>query len=762
MRTRPRLPTLLLLCTLPILPIQTALAAPAADDDRATPLALPRLSGPITLDGFSDEPAWQAIESLTLTMHVPTFEGAMTEKTEIRVAYDDDYLYVAGRLYDSNPAGVQAVDLERDGGSMSNDWFGIALDTFNDNENALEFWTTPAGIRTDAAISNDAEGESPFNMSWNTFWDAAVQKNSQGWFAEIRIPFSSLRFQDWDGKVIMGLTVVRFIARKNEYIIFPAIPPKWEWSFHKPSLAQDVVFEGIYSRNSIYITPYLLGGMKQLPQLNESETAYDLTSQPNRNLGLDVKYGLTSNLTLDLTLNTDFAQVEADDPQINITRFSLFFPEKRLFFQERASIFNFSTGGPTGPLYSRRIGLYDIGDYDYRPVPIYGGARLMGRIGNWDVGLLDMQTAQAEFSVTGDSDDSTITVPSENFGVLRLRRQVFNPYSYAGGILTSRVGLDGTYNYVLGVDGTIRLFGDNYLAFGLAQTLDNRSDPSSLLDANRIWVNWMNRANEGFSYDLGFGRRGPHYIPRMGFEVYQDYFVLVRQLSYAWLPGEKSRTLRHTLALDYYFIFRNTDNTLESAELGPVWKYEGKNGSFGRLWVKERYENLTDTLSLPEGTCVPTGRYSFYEVGGEYRTPWGQLLHSGFNFKAGPFYDGWYLSMGVTPEWAVSPHLTLSGNYQPTWARFPNRSQAFSVHLAGLLVKLAINSKFTARTYIQYNSAIDAVIVNLRLRYNPREGTDLYLVYNDNLNTKRQREEPVLPFSDTRAVLLKYSTTFLR
>lgn len=755
----PRLSTLLLLCMLPIIPLQPTLAARGADDDRTTPLILTRLSGPITLDGPSDEPAWLAIEPLPLTMHQPIFEGAMTERTEIRVAYDDDYLYVAGRLYDSNPSGIQAVDLERDGGNMSNDWFGIALDTFNDNENALEFWTTPAGIRTDAAISNDAEGESPFNMSWNTFWDAAVQKNSQGWFAEIRIPFSSLRFQDWDGKVIMGLTVVRMIARKNEVIIFPAIPPKWEWSFHKPSVAQDIVLEGVYSRNSIYITPYLLGGMDQLPQLNEAETAYDLTNQPNRNMGLDVKYGLTSNLTLDLTLNTDFAQVEADDPQINITRFSLFFPEKRLFFQERASIFNFSTGGPTGPFYSRRIGLYDIGNNDYRPVPIYGGVRLVGRIGNWDVGLLDMQTTAADFVV---DDDSTVSVPSENFGVLRLRRQVFNPYSYAGAMLTSRIGQDGQYNHVLGVDGTIRLFGDNYLVFGLAQTLDSQIDSSSPLDANRIWVNWMNRANQGFSYDLGFGWRGPDYIPRMGFEVYQDYFVLVRQLSYAWLPGEKSRTLRHTLALDYYFIFRNADRILESSEVGPVWKYEGKNGSFGRFWVKERYEELTDTLSLPEDTYVPTDRYRFYEVGGEYRTPWGQLLHSGFNFKAGPFYDGWYLSMGVTPEWAVSPHLTISGNYQPTWARFPNRNQAFDVHLAGVRVKLAINSKLSARTYIQYNSDDNAIGINFRFRYNPREGTDLYLVYNEGLNTDRHLAGLVLPLSNARSVLLKYSITFLR
>ncbi len=164
MRT-PRLSTLLLLCLLTILPFQTALAAPGPDDDRATPLALPRLSGPITLDGLSDEAAWQAIEPLPLTMFEPIFEGAMTERTEIRVAYDDDYLYVAGRLYDSEPHRIQAVDLVRDASSLQNDWLGIILDSFNDNENALTFWTNPAGTRFDFSVSNDVTGNNWYNSS---------------------------------------------------------------------------------------------------------------------------------------------------------------------------------------------------------------------------------------------------------------------------------------------------------------------------------------------------------------------------------------------------------------------------------------------------------------------------------------------------------------------------------------------------------------------------------------------------------------------
>lgn len=207
---------------------------------------LPRLQGPIQLDGLSDEPAWQAIEPVPLTMHAPIFEGTMTERTEIRVAYDDDYLYVAGRMYDSDPTGIQAVDIVRYASNFQNDWLFIILDSFNDNENALGFATNPAGVRTDFTISNDFQRVRDFNNSWSTFWDAATQRNDQGWFAVLRIPFSSLRFQDDHGEVIMGLTVFRYIARKGESHIFPAIPPNWgTYSFWKPSQAQRVHCTGV-------------------------------------------------------------------------------------------------------------------------------------------------------------------------------------------------------------------------------------------------------------------------------------------------------------------------------------------------------------------------------------------------------------------------------------------------------------------------------------------------------------------------------------
>ena len=306
------------------------------------PFSIQRLEGPIDLDGMSNEPAWEGITPLELTVYQPVYKAAPSQPTEIRVAYDDDYVYVSGRMYDSNPHGIRGNSLYRDE-YAGDDTFSIILDTFNDNENMLWFATTPTGVRFDWAVANDAQISSDFrgaiNSSWNTFWDAASIVTDQGWFAEIRIPFSSLRFQDQNGKVVMGMSAYRYIARLNERHMYPDTPPNWSLGWAKASEAQDVVFEGVYNKKPLYVTPYVSGGSRFVNELNDAETTYLSDTDFTREAGVDLKYNLTSNLTMDLTVNTDFAQVEADDEQVNLTRLSLFFPEKRQFFQERAGHF---------------------------------------------------------------------------------------------------------------------------------------------------------------------------------------------------------------------------------------------------------------------------------------------------------------------------------------------------------------------------------------------------------------------------------------
>ncbi len=712
---------------------------------------LSRINGSVTLDGLSNEPAWEGIEPLPVIEHAPDFGNEPSERTEIFVAYDDDFLYVAGRLYDQEPSKIQENSKQRDSGDPSSEWFGIVIDSFNDKENALAFFTTPAGLRWDAAVFNDAQQNPgttspPLNFSWNTFWDVATVRNGEGWFAEMSIPFSSLRFQDNNGRVVMGIICRRKIARKNESVIFPAIPPDWGfWSKFKVSQAQEVVFENIYSHKPLYIAPYVLGGFGRYHELNEEETAYKRFDDFEHELGLDVKYGLTNNLTLDITLNTDFAQVEADEQQVNLTRFSLFFPEKRLFFQERSSNFDFSFGGPNRLFYSRRIGLHEG-----KPVRIYGGARLVGRVGPWDVGAFNMQTASIE------------ELPSENFGVYRLRRQVFNPYSYVGSIVTTRIGTDGSYNTAYGLDGIFRLFRNDYLTLKWAQTFETEQENNPFsLNPSRLCVNWERRTIKGLGYNSIFSYSGPDYNPGIGFEIRGNFTCFYNELWYGWFPEEKSAIFRHKVFLDELLVLCNTDGATETAYLGPGYEFETRSGYEGRIMTDLSYENVPEPFSFSDDAEVPEGKYFYYGLKGEFNTPSSKPIYTKVNLDAGSFYDGRRITLGLSPRWNTSSSLELGGSYQFNRVTFPDRDQHFTAHIGGLRILYMLNTRFSATAFIQYNSAVDAVITNIRLRYNPREGNDLYLVYNEGLNTNRYYgEDPVLPFTDNRTIMLKYTYTF--
>ena len=738
--TRPRI-----LC----LALGTALSgsATAQPESPAEPLIIPRINGPATLDGFSNEPAWENIAPLPLTMYQPNAGSAPSERTEIRLAYDDENLYAAGRMYDQTPDEIRAPSKKRDQIGPANDWFAVILDTFNDNENALAFFTSPTGLRTDLAVFNDAQGVFPANVSWNTFWDVATKRNADGWFAEMRIPLSSLRFQTKAGRAEMGLILMRIIARNFEFDTFPAIEPKWGFfGTMKPSVARKIVLEGLQSKKPFYVTPYLLGGGERAFSLDETESAYAREDRPTFEAGLDIKYGPTSNLTLDLTLNTDFAQVEADNQQINLTRFSLFFPEKRMFFQERSSIFDFGFGEANRLFYSRRIGIHDGS-----PVRIYGGARLVGRTGGWDIGMLDMQTAPFE------------EVSSENFGVFRARRQVFNPYSYVGGIVTSRIGAGGDYNTSYGLDGIMRLFGDDYLDIKWAQTFENDSEKnSSALDPARVYVNWERRSLNGVAYALNYSRAGSSYDPGIGFEMREDFTRFGGRFLYGWMPGVESPILRHQTFVDVFAFLNNSDGQVESAEIFPQFRLQTKTGATLDAGLKFSYEDVSEAFSLSDDADVPAGEYRFYGVSSRLQLPRSGALSSVATLDAGSFYDGWRVSWGVEPTWNVSSSLELSGAYGLNWISFPERDQRFVTSLAQLRALVMFSVKLSLSAFVQYNSAADLVIANVRLRYNPREGNDFYVVYNEGRNTDRFREIPTLPQTSARTLLLKYTYTFAR
>jgi len=701
----------------------------------------PRISSPIRLDGRVDDAAWMAIEPLRAVMSSPTFGAEPSEPTELRIAYDDDYLYISGVLHDSAPDGIRATTLQRDDGSLSSDWLAVTIDGYRDRENALGFGVTPAGVRSDAEFPDDAEA-SP-NFAWNAFWDAAAARTDTGWSAEIRIPFTSLPYQpDETGRVVMGITVWRNIGRKSEIVSWPAIEPLWASSVVKASQTGDVVFHGLARRRVIHATPYLLAGGSRTPILSTGGESWVPEALGVREVGLDVKFGITANLTLDLTVNTDFAQVEADDQAVNLTRFSLFFPERRLFFQERAGIFAFDTGDSDRLFYSRRIGLLDD-----RPVRIYGGARIVGRIGEWDVGLLNMQTASA-----GDA--------TQNASALRLRRRLHNASSYAGGMVTTLMGNDGRHNVAAGADLTLNLTGQNFLSVNAAHSWSDE-DPSGLELADRglARIRVERRGLDGFGMDVAVARAGSRYDPALGFLQRRDFTRIGDVVGWGWRAGDGSPVLRHRLAFRGVSFFRNDGLTLESLEAGPEWTLDMKST---RRWVASatvREERVARAFGIA-GASIPAGEYGWVEGRLAHSQPTGALLRGTLAIEGGRFYDGHRIGFSASPTWSVSRHLELNGLYQASRITFPGRfpgKEQTTTQVARLRTRVMFSGSLSTAFFVQYTSAADLVTLNARLRYNRREGQDLYLVFNDGLNTDRAAFAPALPLSAGRTLLLKYS-----
>jgi hypothetical protein len=734
----------------------TAIAASLTFANAQESLTIPKIQGEFKFDGVVNDACWQNLQPLPMVMHTPVFGNPPTEKSEVMIGYDNTYIYVGARLYDSEAANMLVTSKKRDEISGSNEAFTIIFDSFNDKENALAFSTTPSGLRSDFTVLNDAIATNPrnppTNESWNTFWDVKTTRDANGWYLEMRIPSSSMRFKENNGNVVMGVIFSRRIAHKNETDVFPPIPPEWgEYSKYRPSKAQEVLFEGLESKKPFYITPYAIAGYQQDYVLNEAGTAYEMNASPKLNAGLDAKYGLTNNLTLDVTLNTDFAQVEADDEQINLTRFSLFFPEKRTFFQERSSIFNFGFEGRSNLFYSRRIGL-NKGEQ----VPILGGARITGMAGKWDIGFLDLQTNSFD-----PSDTSQSSLPSENFGVLRLRRQVINKNSYVGGILTSRLGMDGSFNVSYGVDGIFKLFKNDYFNFKLAQVMaENAANKPGSLDPTRLFFNWKRYNDKGLGYDFTYTRSGKDFKPEMGFQQRSDYSFYAGSLQYGWIPGEGALLMNHKFELNAEVYSDNLSGDVQSSETELAYKFNFKSGYNGMVAVKNSFENVEEDFSFSEDANVPAGKYSFYYFETHLHSPQSNTLIMNLDAVAGDFYDGKRITIGLEPQWSIGSSVQLSLGYEYNRVKFPEREQDFTGNITRFKALVMFTTKLSVSSFVQYNSTENNIATNLRFRYNPREGNDLYIVFNEGRNTYRELEEPSLPAVNNRSILFKYTYTF--
>ncbi len=706
------------------------------------------------LDGKPFEAAWEQIHSKVLFMLNPISGGASTQKSEAKVGFTEKYLYAAGYLYDNEPDKIRASSKKRDEISLTNDFFGLILDTYNDKENAVTFSTNPNALRLDYQIFNDGQGDFPVEISWNTVWEVETSKNSEGWFVEMRIPLSSLRYSIKDGKVQMGLSIFRYISRLSEWDIYPKISNEWGfWSWAKASQYEDISLSGIKSINPLYFSPYLLGGLEQKNTLNDSSTAYSGSNQWEKQIGLDMKIGLSKSLTLDLTANTDFAQVEADNQQLNLTRFSLFFPEKRQFFLERSSIFDFKFGNTGQLFYSRNIGLFEG-----QKIPIWGGGRMTGRAGLWDIGVMSLQTAPLN-----DEETDLEILPSMNNSVIRLRRKIpINSNSYLGGLVTSKVDVNGKYNVSYGLDAIVNLFKNDYLNVAVASTTESDLEPGKeFMELSELYVQWERRTYKGLSYNLNYTRSGNSFNPALGFQFRSDFSLYGANVAYGFIPGDKSKHLKqHQFSIETNTYLKNIDNSVETVNITPRYSFATKKDHSFSFRIPTLFEYNIDTFHLSDDVYVPAGSYSFSDFHFSYDTPQGKFISFSTGFSAGKFYDGNEILFYFGPTLTPGGSWILNLNYNYNDINFSERNQRFIAQFFSFSALYMYSTKTSASSFIQYNNLDKQFVWNVRFRYNPKEGNDLYLVYNDFINSSRNDYSPNLPFSNQRTILIKYTHTF--
>jgi hypothetical protein len=719
------------------------------------PIAIPKGEGTLVLDGLSEEPLWDQAYSVPFIVYRPVWGMEPSETTELLVTYDESYLYIAGRCYMKDVNTLVARNLVRDGW-RGDDWMTFHVDSRFDRQNALVFSIYPLGSRYDAAVSNDAVdlGTSSFNQDFNMIWEAASVINEEGWFYELKIPLYNLRFKTLEeGKIYMGISAARTLQHHQEVHQFPAIPLDVMDPMSKPSFKQPVVLEGIPKQKLFWLTPYTLLSRSRT-FLPAAGSGFEKKLDYNRQLGLDAKIGLSSYLTLDVSVNPDFAQVEADDQLINLTRFSLFFPEKRLFFQEAAGLFDFNLGNNTQLFYSRRIGI-DQG----RLTPIYGGLRMTGK---WnertDIGVLSMQSAPVEDALGGRRE-------AENFSVLRLRTRMFNERSFVGMMLTQRLSR-AIQNYALGTDAMINPINNQYILLSAAQTFERENQQYKYgVERGRYTLSWENRQSNGWHHRLSYVYSGKDFDPGIGFVDRSHFHQWSGNLNYGSFAGsqqEKFQYKRWTL-LNFSGFMQPGTQIWETVTLGSSLLLRTFNGVDWNVSSLYQREFLESPIDFGNGVVIEPGVYGFTDFGIAYFPPTFRNFRSTIRLSEGGFFNGRRFQGSLNPVFNFGKHWEIRTLYTYTRLRFPEWDLYRNLHLGRLQVNFALDLHLSVAWILQYNSAVNQYFNNFRFRYNFKDGHDLYLVWNENfLVQNRPSLEGLLPEKGDQALILKYNYTFDR
>ena len=693
------------------------------DAEGKTTVRAVRVAAPLRVDGLLDEALYRSMTPLSDFIQSEPQAGApATEKTEVWISFDDEHVYVSMRASESQPGRMVVSEMRRDSNQVQqNENFAFALDTFYDRRNSFNFVLNPMGGRLDG--QNNNEGTS-YNGDWNPIWNFAVRRSADGWTAEAAIPFKSIRYRAGRAQ-IWGLQLRRTSRWKNEYAFLTHVPDGSNQNglSRMSSAATLVGIEAPPTSRPLDIKPYATSNLTS-----------DMTASPQRrndpgaDYGFDVKYGLTQGLTADLTYNTDFAQVEADEQQVNLTRYSLFFPEKRDFFLENQGLFNFgsalnwngSAGDTPVLFYSRRIGL-DQGS----EIPVDGGARVTGRVGRYSVGLLDIQSSSLD----------RLGVPSTNFAVARVRRDILRR-SAIGAIATRRSSISGGdgSGQTYGVDGMFSFFSNLTInsMWARTETPGRRGQDTSYrarLDYN------------GDRYGLNVERMGvgANFNPEVGFVKRVDYTKSHAQVRFSPRPA-RIKSVRKFIYQANWEIFENAAGHLETREMQAEFQTEFQSSDKIQLQYTHAYELLPEAFGISRGVTIPSGGYDIRNLHAQFNLGQQRAVAGNVFADVGSFYGGDRMQFGY--QWGrvkVSPRVALEPGLSINRVTLPYGE--FTSTLVSSRLTYTITPMMFVSTLMQYNSSNHSLSTNARLRWEYLPGSEFFVVYSEGRDTHAPRAE---------------------
>ena len=692
-----------------------------------------RISQPPTMDGVLDEEVWRDAPAIDdFVQQLPIDKAPPTERTEVRLAYDSDNLYLGVRFFDSEPSKILAWTLQRDNaGILGDDQFAFAIDSSDNGRDGFWFSTNPAGIRNDSQVFDEGR---IFDDRWDAVWEVATRVDEQGWTAEIKLPFFNLRFTP-SHENTMGINFFRAIRRKNEEAYAPYIPRNYHGTLSF-SLARKILLEGIRRGTRVQIKPY---GLVRADQRTDPVEDQDLHGEA----GLDVlKWGLTSNLTLDLTANTDFAQVEADVQQVNLTRFSLFFPEKRDFFLENAGLFEFGSPTQAEVFFSRRIGL----SLEREPVPLLGGLRLTGRAGKTSLGILD---------VVQEQDGSE---PRTNFAVARVRHDIL-ARSSVGMIFTDREAEgSGGGNRVAGADTHLTFHEDYNVDFFYAASRSSRllenglpHDPGDPREGS-AWRLRVGRDGDIWEVAARQQRIDPGFDPGIGFVPRPD--SITSEGVVAWKPRPAGGPVRQYIFLSDSLYITDHTGELETRDNLFMAETDFQSGDLVGGTYEESFERLReDFVFYPEtiNVRVAAGDYPMRQESFYFNTYQGRRVSSNFTGVFGTFFGGRKTSVVEEITAKFNPHLSVNSRYEWDHVRLPGGD--FDINLWITRFNVAISPRLFGSALVQVDDINDDIGVNLRVDWLHHPGADLFFVYNESRNLRLKPGEPKVNARDTTVKL---------